>query len=103
MGGSSFLYSGIVNNGVIKGQYKSSSMFGQFEVTMDKIEWNGHYQMGYQRFEMSFDMNIDSIGIFGLDKDNQGAFVIRGQYDSTSCQLLFTRQYFQGRIEYFTG
>jgi hypothetical protein len=70
---------------------------------MDKIEWNGHYCMCYQRFDLSFDIHIDSNGIFGLDKDNRGAFVIRGRYDEHSRQLLFTRQYFGGKMEYFTG
>ena len=37
---------------------------------MDKIEWNGHYMLGYQQYPLSFDMHIDSNGIFGLDKDS---------------------------------
>ncbi|MEG8004557.1 hypothetical protein, partial [Listeria monocytogenes] len=70
--GSLISYSGIISNGVIKGKFKSSALYGPFEVTMDKLEWNGHYSLGRSNFTFSFDMHLDDSGIFGLDKDSQG-------------------------------
>lgn len=64
---------------------------GQFEIHMDKIEWNGSYMYGQQRYNISLDIHVDTNGIFGIDKDNEGAFVVRGSYSNETFEMLFTR------------
>ena len=48
-------------------------------------------------------MHIDTNGVFGIDKDGDGAFVIRGMYNNDTYELLFTRQYIGSNIQYFRG
>ena len=78
-------------------------MRGKFEIHMDKIEWNGSYMYGQQRYNISLDIHVDTNGVFGIDKDNEGAFVVRGSYNNTNYEMLFTRQYIGGNIQYFKG
>lgn len=84
-------YQGILNNGVISGNWMLGNHRGQFEIHMDKIEWNGSYMYGQQRYNISLDIHVDTNGIFGIDKDNEGAFVVRGSYSNETFEMLFTR------------
>jgi hypothetical protein len=93
----------VLNNGSISGNWSLDGSTGQFMIEMEKIEWNGHMMHQGQRHNLSLDIHVDTNGVFGIDKDNQGAFVIRGIYDNNDYSLLFTRQYINSQIQYFRG
>ena len=78
-------------------------MQDRFELHMDKIEWNGSYRYGQQTYNISLDIHVDTNGVFGVDKDNEGVFVIRGTYNNQNHEMLFTRAYIGGNIQYFKG
>lgn len=96
-------YQGIVNNGTITGHWQLDHQRDTFMMEMEKIEWNGHMISNGQRFNLSLDIHVDTNGVFGLDKDNEGAFVVRGVYSNQDYSLLFTRQYINSKIQYFRG
>ena len=99
-------YSGIVGNKIIKGKWSipgTGTEPGEFEIQMDLEEWKGTYMLNGQRNSFEFDLNVDSNGIFGVDKDSQGVFIIRGLYNEQNYQVQFTKQYIGGEPYQFKG
>ena len=99
-------YSGIVGNKVIKGKWSipgTGTEPGDFEIQMDLEEWKGTYMLNGQRNSFEFNLNVDSHGVFGVDKDSQGVFVVRGLYNEQTYQVQFTKQYIGGEPYQFKG
>jgi len=99
-------YNGIVGDSHVKGRWTipgTSTQPGGFELKMDLEEWKGNYEFNGQKYNMEFDIHMDDRGIFGIDKDSQGVFIIRGFYNGQTYEVQFTKQYVGGEPFYFRG
>jgi hypothetical protein len=86
-------YSGVVGNGSLSGQWSLQAMRGDFDLQFEAEEWKGSFTMNGQTYPMKTRMQVSEQGAFGLGKDNEGVYVIKGRYDRGSNTLTFGKSY----------
>lgn len=96
-------YQGVICDSKITGNWRIGNYHGQFEIKYHLEEWKGNYMYNGRRFNFELDLDVDTAGVFGIDKDQEGVFVVRGQYSNQSYLMKFTRQYIGGNTQYFQG
>lgn len=96
-------YQGVISSSTISGNWTLGGYRGKFEIKGHLDEWQGSYECGGCTRQLKFDLDVDTAGVFGIDKDNVGVYVIRGQYSNTDYIMKFTRQYIGGNTHYFQG
>ena len=127
--GSVMQFQGIISDCKITGNWRQNMYAGPFEIKMKLEEWKGSYTMGNQQqmgqmsqmgggyggmgmggyggrprtYSIDFNLHVDTNGVFGLDKDSEGVFVIRGQYNNNDFVMQFTKQYLGGNTIYYKG
>lgn len=103
IGKHSVAYQGVIQDSKMSGNWRIGNYSGNFEIKYHLEEWQGHYQYQGRRYNMKLDLDVDTAGVFGIDKDQEGVFVIRGQYSNQTYKIQFTRQYIGGNTQYFQG
>lgn len=86
-------YSGTVGNGTLSGQWSLQAMRGDFDLSFEAEEWKGSFSMSGQNYPMKTRMLVNEQGAFGLGKDNEGVYIIKGRYDRGSNNLTFGKSY----------
>jgi hypothetical protein len=93
-GAHSVQYNGTMNSNVMQGQWSiPGTCQGSFELRMETEQWKGYYEQGGQQSPMSFDLNVDDHGVFGMGSDQIGGFAIRGTVNHQSNVMQFLKQY----------
>lgn len=96
-------YNGVISESTITGNWTLGRHRGAFEIKGHLEEWQGHYELNGRRFNFKLDLDVDTAGVFGIDKDQEGVYVVRGQYNNSDYLMKFTRQYIGGNTQYFQG
>ena len=115
-------FQGIISDNKITGQWRYQMFAGPFKLKMDLEQWKGSYTMGNNQqmgggygmqmggygarprtYSIEYNLHVDTNGVFGLDKDSEGVFVIRGQYSNDTFVMQFTKQYLGGNTIYYKG
>ena len=97
-------YQGVLTNAKINGGWTiPNTVPGTFEISMKLEEWEGNFTVNGQKYSFSFMLNMDSQGIFGIQKDQHGAMVLRGFYNESDYSVTFTKQYIGGKSTLFQG
>jgi hypothetical protein len=86
-------YNGVVGNGTLSGQWSLQAMRGDFDLQFAAEEWKGSFSMNGQNYPMKTRMLVNEQGAFGLGKDNEGVYVIKGSYNRGSNSLTFGKSY----------
>lgn len=92
-GQHSVQYSGSVGNGTLAGKWNLSGMNGDFDLGFESEEWKGSFTMNGQQYPMRVKMVCNEQGAFGLGKDTEGVYIIKGMYDRNSNTLIFGKSY----------
>jgi hypothetical protein len=77
---------------------------GTFQITPDRTLWEGTHFDESQDDPIQCWLHIDEYGIFGIGEDEEeGNYIIRGDYDRTTRDVRFAKQWLKGGCMQFTG
>lgn len=86
-------YNGWVGSETITGKWALDDMQGDFTLKFDAEPWNGYFSMNGQKYPMKLKMFIGESGIFGMTKDSEGLYIIKGFYNRDTDVMVFCKAY----------
>lgn len=68
-------------------------MSDAFELRCEVEDWAGSFSFQGQNAQFKLRIFVDESGVFGLGKDSDGTFIIKGRYDRNTHQMSFIKNY----------
>lgn len=83
--------------------YDNNKISGDFQMTFENEEFAGFYVQDDEKIDTLFMMNFGEDGLFGIGSDNNGDYILKGDWFKNSGTCRFHKMYFDSDDIYYVG